>query len=130
MAVLLDYTLLLGSLKDQEENLIVVKRGHREEKKEEKTYRNISKGSSFRTETQTTKQQKHDKQKIAAASILSIGGYTLHKGLLQPWLVRGGITHHPHILGVSSVAIFAPRLPVAQLVKGSFKYVLRSHFPS
>lgn len=26
---LLDYMLLLGSLKDQEENLIVVKRGHR-----------------------------------------------------------------------------------------------------
>lgn len=33
LAVLPDYMLLLGSLKDQEENLIVVKRGHREEKK-------------------------------------------------------------------------------------------------
>lgn len=31
----LDYTLLLGSLKDQEENLIVVNRGHRGERRED-----------------------------------------------------------------------------------------------
>lgn len=34
-ADLLDYTLLLGSLKDQEENLIVVNRGHRGERRED-----------------------------------------------------------------------------------------------